>query len=63
MSYIINQNVEKFIILMNILCLFFLRDIHEGHLSLEDADDKQSNFAAKLKNLYKVIKTIQREVF
>ena len=48
---------------MNILCLFFLRDIHEGHLSLEDADDEQSNFAAKLKNLYKVIKTIQREVF
>ena len=48
MGYIINQNVEKFLIL-NILCLlFFLRDIHEGQLSLEDTDEKQSNFASKL---------------
>ena len=23
----------------------FLRDIHEGHLSIEKADNKQSNFA------------------
>ena len=37
---------------MNIFCLlFFLRNIHEGNLSLEDADDEQSNFAAKIKNL------------
>ena len=34
----------------NILA-YFLRDIHEGHLSLEDADEEQSSFAAKLKNL------------
>ena len=31
------------------LLIVFLRDIHEGHLSLED-DGHQSNFAAKLKN-------------
>ena len=29
----------------------FLRNIHGGHLTLEDAGDKQNNFAAKLKNL------------
>ena len=34
MSYIINQNVEQF--------------IHEEYLSLEDVDDEQFNFAAKL---------------
>ena len=28
----------------------FLRDIHEGYLSLENADHKQSNFAVELKN-------------
>ena len=28
----------------------FLRDVPEGHLSLEDADDDRSNFSAKLKN-------------
>ena len=42
----------KLIISVNILCLlFFLKDIHEGHLSLEDADDERSNCAAKIKNL------------
>ena len=45
MIYIINQNVQKFIILVNICHLLFLRNIHEGHLSLEDADEEQSNFA------------------
>ena len=35
------------------LHILFLRDIHEGHLSLEYADDEQSNFAAKLKNFEK----------
>ena len=52
MSSIINQNVENFIILINILyLLFFLRDMYEGNLSLKDADDEQSKFIAKLKNL------------
>ena len=39
----------------------FLRDIHERHLSWKDADDEQSNFAAKLKNLDKGKKTTERE--
>ena len=61
MGYIINQNVEKFLIL-NIFCLlFFLRDIHEGQLSLEDTDEKQSNFASKLQNLSKSKKAIEKE--
>ena len=54
MSSNINQNVENFIILINILyLLFFLRDMYEGNLSLKDADDEQSKFIAKLKNLDK----------
>ena len=31
------------------LPVVFLRDIHERDLSLKDADDDQSNFAAKIK--------------
>ena len=31
----------------------FFRDIPEGHLSIEKADNKQSNFANELKNLGK----------
>ena len=38
---------------MNIPCLYFLRDIHEGHLSLKNTDDEEINFAAKLTNLDK----------
>ena len=44
------MNILYILSLVNIV---FLRDIYEGHLSLKDADDKQSNFAAKLKNLVK----------
>ena len=40
------------------LLIVFLRDIHEGHLSLED-DGHQSNFAAKLKNQIKVKKELK----
>ena len=29
------------------------RNVHKGHLSLNDADYEQSNFAAKIKNLDK----------
>ena len=36
------------------------RYIHEGHLPLKDADYKQRNFAAKLKNLDKDKKTIEK---
>ena len=41
----------------------FLRDIHEGYLSLEDPDNKQSNFATKIKNLDKGIKKFEKSFF
>ena len=41
----------------------FLRDIFEGHLSLEDADNKQSYFTSELKNFDKGIKTIEKSSF
>ena len=41
----------------------FLRDIHEGHLSLENVDDDQSNFAAKLKSLDEGKNTIEKGGF
>ena len=51
-------------ILVNFHCiLFFLRDIHEERLSLEDFDNKQSNFATKLKNFDKGIKSILKKTF
>ena len=41
--------MEKFITFCKYsLPIVFLRDIHEGYLSLEDADNKQSNFAIEL---------------
>ena len=39
---------------------FFLQEIHEEHLSLKDADDEQSNFAAKTKNVDKGQKAIEK---
>ena len=45
------------------LLIVFLRDLNEGYLSLKDADDEQSNFPAKIKNLDKVKKTIEKEFF
>ena len=51
MSYIINQNVQKVIILVNILYLLFLKDIQE------ELSNKQSKFANKLKNIYEGIKS------
>ena len=53
----INQSVKKLRTLVNIHYLpihCFLRDIHWGYLSLEDADNTQSNFAIKIKNLIKL---------
>ena len=49
--YFINRNTEKFKILVNSLCLLFLRDIHEAYLPLKDAHDKQSKFANTLKSI------------
>ena len=43
--------------------IVFLRDIHEGHLSIEKADNKKSNFAYDLKNFKKGIKTLEKKVF
>ena len=57
MSYIINQNVEK------LFTYYFLRDIHEGYQSLDDADDEQSNFAAKLNSLDKGKKQLKNSFF
>ena len=39
-----------------------LRDTHEGHLSLKDADNKQSNFVNELKNFDKGIKTTKKKL-
>ena len=56
--------MEKFIILVNIFYLLFFKDIYiEEYLSLEDANDELSNFAAKSKNLDKGKKTIKKEFF
>ena len=46
MNYVINENIGKFVILVNILHRFFLGDIHEEYFSSKDADDEQNNFAA-----------------
>ena len=63
MNFIINQNVEKFIILVNVFYLLFLRDMCEGYVSLKDADDEQSNFANKLNKIIKGITSIEKSYF
>ena len=35
-----------------LLPILFLRNIHEGHLSIEKPDNKQSNIANELKNFH-----------
>ena len=45
------------------LPIAFLKDIHEGHLSLADADLKQSNFATELKNYDKGMKKPEKRLF
>ena len=37
--------------------------MYERYLSLEDADNKQSNLATELKNFDKVIKTFEKVFF
>ena len=44
------------------MSIVFLGDIDEGHLSLKDADDGQINFAAKIKNLDKGKKAIEKKL-
>ena len=41
----------------------FLRDIHEGYLSLKDADYAQNNLAVELKNLVNGKKAFEKELF
>ena len=41
MSWIISQNI---IFLANIHCLFFLRDINKGNVTLKDADEERSKY-------------------
>ena len=41
--------------------LFFLRDTCEGHLSIEKADNNQSNFTNKLKNFEKGAKQFEKK--
>ena len=54
--YIINQKAKRIRILVNIHDLLFLRDVHEGHLSVEKADNKQSkNFGKGMKTLEKCL--------
>ena len=53
---------EKIKILINIhYC--FLRDINEGYLSTEKADNKQSHFAYELKNFEKGARKLEKEAF
>ena len=40
-----------------------LRDIHEGHLSIENANHKQSNLAIKLQNFEKGTRTLEKKSF
>ena len=49
--------------LVNILYLFFKRNIHERYLSLNDPDDKQSSFARELKNGNKGKKQFKKSLF
>ena len=41
----------------------FLRDMHEEHLSIEKADNKQVNFANEINNFGKGIKTLGKSLF
>ena len=41
----------------------FLRYIYEGYLSIEKADNKQSNFANELKNFEEGTKTFEKSLF
>ena len=62
MIKIINQGVGKLIILVNINYLLFLKDIKERYLSLEDADNEQSNFVTEFMNLDKGRKQLRKSL-
>ena len=63
MNFIINQNVEKLIILVNVFyLLFFKRHVWRIRI-IKSADDKQSNFANKLNKIIKGITSIEKSYF
>ena len=45
-----------------IFFVYFLRDIHEGHLSLKHADNSQRNFVAKIRSLDKGNKQLKNSL-
>ena len=45
------------------LAIIFSKDIHEGYLSLKNADDEQSKFAHKWKNIVKGVKSVEKNLF
>ena len=48
---------------MNFIAYRFCKRIHEGPLSLKDADNEQINFVDKLKNLDKGRKQLKKSFF
>ena len=71
MNNMIRDKVKEIVNLQEIIKMDNLRYksksrkvyIHEGHSSLKDADDEQSNFGAKIKKLDEDKKTIEKELF
>ena len=53
---------KRMILAKNSLPIIF-RDIHEDYLSIEKADNKQWNFASKLKNFDKRYKSTLKKDF
>ena len=49
--------------MVNTSCLLFLRDIHEGYVSLQVADDGQSKFAHEIKNIDEDKKSVEKKFF
>ena len=49
--------------MVNTSCLLFLRDIHEGYVSLQVADDEQSKFAHEIKNIDEDAKSVEKTFF
>ena len=45
------------------LAIIFSKDIDEGYLSLKNADDEQSKFANKWKNIVKGVKSVEKKLF
>ena len=57
--WIINQKLEKTMILVNSNYLF-LRHINKGNLTLKDADEEQSKLLNVLKDLNRGVKPVEK---